>query len=205
MKLNKSTAVVICFCLFSLGFTCGAAISRGLPEEQASRVAEIPLTEIVTTSTQQGLKRFGEQIAGIEKESTEMAMVASNLGASNVFLVRGNDAKSAILATCRIFTAGRNVEYPVAADPNSNSDEYWLVAFMGCAGSSPPQWEVATVQKHGAAMRIVFQPLPLESSQDVLAYFFWVPVGKLAKGQYRLELIRQEQEQPMLVRTVTVP
>jgi hypothetical protein len=176
----------------------------GLVAQQEKKVEakQIPLESIYSTSRQEGLKRF-DQAHG-DQGFRDLYQRSTGMGASNVFLARGDDIVAAVKATWLVFMAGHPADSPVAFDRDSRSDHYWLVAYLGVAGSSPLAWRVESVQVDAAKVRINYRRGTSETD-DELPYFLWAPLGKLSAGPMALELHDAENGRARLVRRVDIP
>ena len=162
---------------------------------------KIPLNSIYTTSEQKGLKAVDEALRQSSKPLEELIERSVTMGASNVFLVRGNDVAGAVQATRQVFT-GSSVDEPVPLDQRSEPDSFWVVAYFGISGSGEA-WLVRSVEVTGKEVRITFKK-GVSENNDEHPYFAWVPIGKLDPGTYTLELFDQRRQQATLVRRVVV-
>ncbi len=179
------------------------------PRQEKAKVEtkKIPVELIYSTSRQKGLKLLdqGQSDEGFEFQMRELQQHAIKTGASNIFLVRGDDIRAGVRATWAVFCAAHSVDYAVNADPESKSQKYWLAAYLGVAGSSPPAWLVDSVQIKGNQVVVRYKAAANEiQSDDEHPYFVWVPLGGLMAGTYSLELFEQTKGQTVLQRRVTV-
>jgi hypothetical protein len=196
-------------CVLPLLALAAAGPSRCLPgekEEKKAGAKAVPLGSIYSTSRQKGLKRIdrGEGDEAFPNEVRELYQQSIWMGASNVFLARGDDVKAAVKATWEVFMRGQPATGPVSADRRSRSEQYWLVAYLGVGGSSPPAWLVKSAKVSGRTIRLAFTN-PGAANSDLHPYFVWVPLGKLGRGAYTLELFDEESKQVTLSRRVTLP
>jgi hypothetical protein len=105
-----------------------------------------------------------------------------------------------------VFNAGRAVDEPVGPinpDKEVKSDQFWLVAFLGTSGSSPPEWLVGSARLKGNEVRLVYRKKSSESA-DAFPYLVWVPLGKLKPGIYTVELFDEDKRRVTLLRRVTI-
>jgi hypothetical protein len=168
-------------------------------------VKRIPLDSIFSTSRQKGLRLVdqGRGDEGFEFQIRELQQNAINTGASNIFLVRGDDIRSAVRATRDVFCGGRAVDEAVNSDPESKPRDYWLVAYLGVAGSDPPAWVVKSVEVKSKEIRLSYE-VAVSVTDDEFAYFVWVPLGELMPGQYKVELFDEKMAESILLRRVLV-
>jgi hypothetical protein len=177
----------------------------GKGEEKAGAKA-VPLGSVHSTSRQKGLKLI-DQGKGDEAFPNQMRVLferSIRMGASNVFLARGDDLKAAVKATWEVFRYGRSASGPVSADRRSRSERYWLVAYLGVDGSVPPAWLVKSVKVSGRTIRLAFTKRG-DATGVLHPYFVWAPLGKLGPGTYTLELFDEESKQVTLSRRVALP
>jgi hypothetical protein len=126
-------------------------------------------------------------------------------GASNAFFVRASDISEAIRGTFDVVVGGAAAEAPVRATEDAKRTAgLWLVAYLGLAGSSPPQWTVRSVEWRGTRLRLSYATGEART-RDMHPYFVWVPLGELKSGTYLLELFDAAENQATLIRRVKVP
>lgn len=174
-------------------------------EEGAAK--SIPLSSVYGTSRQTGLKRIdlGHRDGGFEVELRELYQAAIKTGASNLFLVCGEDLPSAVRATRDVFRGGRSVNRAVNADPEVPCGKYWFVVYIGISGSSPAGWRIDAIQVKGNRVQLRYtNARPEIQSDDEFPYFVWVPLGSLNPGTYVLELHDEVESAPVLQRRVAV-
>jgi hypothetical protein len=166
---------------------------------------KIPLESIYSTTGQKSLK----PVKGHHSEpySNDLSQIRSGLrsGASNIFLVRGNNITQAIAATRRLFVGGGAADVPVLEGVGLEEGPLWLVTYFGSAGSKPSAWQVEPVEQKGKTIRVPFwKPGRLGSTSDIHAYLVWIPLGELEEGAYTLELFDINQREVILMRRVLV-
>jgi hypothetical protein len=172
-------------------------------------VKKIPLKEIYTTSGQEGLKWIWhrkDQPADrpvFAKQVDVLRGISVSTGAPNCFLVRGNDIAEALDATLVAFQHGVNFSAPISRDDRSKSDQMWLVAYFGVAGSAPPAWTISEVEVLPWRISVTYDTGPSETD-DVREYIMWIPLGRLASGRYTLTLFDIHRREAELVRRVVV-
>src|SRR5262245_42854606 len=78
---------------------------HGAEEGDKVDTKKIPLDAIYSTSQQKGLKLIdqGQGDEGFREEMRELYQQSIKMGASNIFLVRGDDIGSAVKATWSVF------------------------------------------------------------------------------------------------------
>lgn len=174
----------------------GAPYVAGQGKEQI-----IPLAKIYTTSGPKGTQRLepGEKKT-VEKRLRTLLERNPGNGASNVFLVTGDDISTALSGTLKVFVGGQPADVP-ADDSEGKERKYWVVAYFGYGAA---RWMIQAVTREGETFRVSFvKRKPLEAS-SVEQYFAWVPVGQLEPGLYDLELFDAENKEITLIRKVRV-
>ncbi len=184
-----------------------AAITRGAPRDEGPKkvaTRNVPLKSVYSTSRQKELKLIdqGTGDAGFSNEMRELYKQATRMGASNVFLARGDDIAAAVKATWEVFRQGQSAAEPVSADQRSKSAVYWLVAYLGVAGSQPLEWQVKSIQLTGEEVRLTYTKVGARTN-DLHPYFVWVSLGKIKAGTYTLELFDEDLKRVTLLRSVT--
>ena len=179
-------------------------------EKPGDKMTSIPLNSIYSTSIQEGLKVVnpGHANAAFENQMQELYRQSIKMGASNVFLARGDDIAAAVKATWEVFTRWRSVDEPASYDRRSKSGQYWLVAYLGVTGSTPPVLVVKSVEVSGQEIRLTLtnpgSRNPGYVTHNLHPYFFWVPLGKLETETYALHLVEAGAEASVLLRRVKV-
>jgi hypothetical protein len=191
------------------------ALTAAAPAPSQDKVEKIALDSVHSTSHQKPLKPvshgFNLQGNGEKKYETsyghflEEIFKAYHTGASNVFLVRGDDIGAAISATWEVCVCRRGAERPSAPYEKGAHKPLWLVAYLGTAGSEPPYWEVRSVERKGRTVRLSFAPSEDGGrTNDEHQYFYWAPLGELEAGAYTLELYDEQEKAVVLTRRVIV-
>jgi hypothetical protein len=161
---------------------------------------EIPLKSIYSTSPQEGMQRadWSNRIGSGRRNRIQIEFRS---GASNVFLVDAESADDAILASRQVLMGYRSAERPaVTLDRTEN---YWLVVYLGFGGNR--RWIVDSVTTDGNRIRFAYhrRPMPQGGEDGTLApELYWIPLGELKPGKYRLELF--DGEDVTLMRRVEV-
>lgn len=176
--------------------------ARGSGGGDKAEVKTIPLESIYSTSQQKGLIRVDQGLKNKDFRN-EFYTRTVRTGASNIFLVRGDSIEEAVKATWLVFVGGHPVSQPVSADLQSKSEQYWLVGYLGAAGSDPPAWLVVSAQKVGKKVRLTYTRKGSETD-DTWPYFDWVPLGKLEPGTYTAELFDDNLQEAVLSRRILV-
>jgi hypothetical protein len=180
------------------------------PEPKEVQAAEeartIPLEAIYATNGQKGLKPVLRLFKEPYGHDLNELFRSSAMGASNLFLVRGEDLAAAVKGTRLVFTGGLPAERVVEGPNVPKAAPLWAVAYLGTAGSNPPMWLVQSVVLKGPTVRVTFRKeKPLSGSTgDVHQYFVWIPLGQGTARTYTLELFDAEQQEVVLSRRVTV-
>lgn len=205
----KRLSNVLLFSLLPILTLSAASLHQSPGRKEEGKKVEakkVPLASIYSTSHQKGLKWIerGRGDNAFPNHMRELYQQSTRIGASNVFLARGDDIAAAVKATWEVFTRWQSASKPVSADWRSKSEQYWLVVYLGVEGSDPPEWLVSSVIVSGKEIQLIYTS-PGSSVQDLHPYFVWVPLGKLGTGTYTLEMFDEEQKQVTLSRRVAIP
>lgn len=177
---------------------------------KAERV--ITLSEIVSTSIQRELKHASTNFRddGVFEQSygyqLQQIVLGSKSGASNLFLVAAANIDDAIQASSEVLLGGAVVSPPATVNnPKALRGSHWLVAYLGVGHSSPPGCVIKAVSVNGPRIRIAYKYThPNTVTKDIHPYYYWVPVGKLSDGLYKLEHYDTELKEITLMRLVEV-
>lgn len=186
------------------GCNGGHGVDADENPEPKPNVEKFSLKSMRVSFEQEGIPSVlrGDRGKAADHFDTYNAKVRSEV--SDVFLVRGEAIDDAAGATGEAIEAGLPADRPVPRR-GAQGRPYWLVALLGRAGSSPPAWQVESARRTGKVVRLTVSMPPRKgSSQNLHLYVVWVPLGKLADGDYSLELHDKADEQPSLVRRVAV-
>jgi hypothetical protein len=188
-----------------MAFALPLAIPGAEEAKMREEAKKILLGSIYSTSRQKGLKLVdqGQGDQAFRLQIRELQQQAVKMGASNVFLVRGDDIAAAVKATWKVFAGGYPATEPVSFDQQHKSEKLWLVAYLGVAGSVPPAWLVHEAQVQNNALRLVFQR-SMSETDDEHPYFVWVPIEPLKAQDYTVELFDKQRKEIILYRKVTV-
>jgi hypothetical protein len=158
-----------------------------LMREQQDR--SIPLTSIIATTSQENLRQFHDIFSNNEEEQYQRKFAGSTANASNVFVVKASDATSAVSIGSRVFFGYLPTEQAATTKEKKEQSDYWLVAYLGAGTSSPTSFVIDEVTVEGNVVRLTYsRPKAERVTCDVLQYYFWVPLGELRPGKYRLDL-----------------
>jgi hypothetical protein len=190
------------------------------PEAKPDKVKQvsIPKDQIYTTSGEPGFKKqlvalFRRDKDGREKGeypySYDLKMIEKvGMGASNVFIVRGEEIKDAVSATRLVFDRGVGAEEPRkydAEDQEIVSKRYWLVIYLGTFGSEPPVWQFKSMSISDRTIEFAYSKIkPRIHTHDVWRYFYWIQLGQLRAGTYELRLVDSDKKRLSLIRYVDV-
>lgn len=205
-NLRRLVLVVLMGSVLPIG---GAIPDRRLFAEEKDKkveVKKVPLSSIYSTSRQKGLKVVDQGVGdeAFPVEMRELYQAATRMGASNVFLVCADDIAGAVGATWKVFTGGSPVDTPVRHGRNVKSNSHWLVAYMGVAGSDPPEWLVRSAQVKANQVRLSYTEVGAETT-DAHPYLVWIPLDNLEPGSYVVELYDEGGKHVTLSRQVKVP
>lgn len=174
----------------------------------------VPLSEVVTTSRQAGMRHVKKEFAVQGVNAPESAKTINRLagilnssgGASNLFLVDAEDITDAIRASSNGIVSSHSAQVPASLNGTSaGKGSYWLVANLGVGPGSPDRWIVDEITVSGNTVRLSYQqPEPGIRTSDMLSYYFWAPLGKLEPGTYQVELYDADEKAVTLMRRVVV-
>lgn len=214
--------VPYCVCVLLILFIWGHD-SRAQEKRIAQKEPEpqtIPKNEVFTTSVEQGFKdrlvpAFRSTKDGDKPAfpySFDLKMInqdSQGMGASNIFIVRGDDVAQAVASTRLVFVTGGSADTPPENDISAKkikSEKLWLVAYLGSAWSGPPKWRFKSANVNKQSIEFAYSTvMPAVMTGDGLQYFYWVPLPPLKKGTYELKLRDADKGRPVLIRYVDVP
>jgi hypothetical protein len=177
-------------------------------KQKADKAAtkSIPLAKLYSTNGQEGVIHVNHRVGEPHTLAFDAIYIKmEGMGASNIFLVYGDDLASAMSATLNVLDGLRSADTPARRDNAKTTKQLWLVAYFGSAGAGPPAWLIESVEQKGNHVRLTYsEPQGQESTLDVHPYFVWVPLGSLESGDYALELFKVDATRPSMVRHVTV-
>jgi hypothetical protein len=173
---------------------------------------EIPLSSIVTTSLQKGMKQTSDAFPYKDRASVstnghlQRILAGTKSGASNVFLVDAKDMHDAVGIGARVIVGAHQADTAARQDiPKPKHYEYWMIAYLGSGPSEPAWWTVESATVQGTTVRLNYlKSPPSPATKDLHPYYFWVPVGDLENGSYQLELFDVKNNVVTLSRRVTV-
>jgi hypothetical protein len=174
---------------------------------EINSVKTIPLSSVITTGPQPEAKAFEVAFPDeAERRKLVEQISAFSGGASNLFLVDATNSLDAFEATLSVLQGSHSAETPApvnTAEPQRGS--YWLVAYLGVGPSQPVSWivESATIDRN--TIRVSYHhPKANIVTRDVWRFYYWVPLGKLAAGNYQLELYDTREKAVTLSRRVRI-
>jgi len=183
--------------------------SRG---ERTKQERTIPLSEIVTTSPQKDLQSVKYVW---EKDKTQTPEAFDNFmrqiqtaskGSSNIFLVDATNIHDAMSATFSMLVGLRSADTPApvkTAQPKRGS--HWLVAYLGSGPTNPTWWTIESVQvSEGKLVLSYRKSKPMPATDDVHPYYYWIALGKLSPGAYKVQLFDTDKGVVTLMRRVEV-
>jgi hypothetical protein len=167
----------------------------------------IPIERMWSTTGQKNVRQLHK--GSPDTIGRELAQIYEKLpmGASNIFLVQGEDIRAAARATRRALINYQPVHAPVYPDDEAKVDQLWVLVYFGSAGSTPPRWVLRGASEKEDTIRIGFEEPKREGggTDDLSQYFAWVPITKQSPGTLMLELYDVEKKEVVLMRRVTIP
>jgi hypothetical protein len=190
------------------------------PAAENEKPHSIPMDSIYTTSDELGFKKrlralFVEKDGsekGVFSYSYDLKMIreaSRSMGASNIFLVRGDDITAAVMSTRAVFATGDSADR--APDRNIQqkpikSEKHWLVVYLGIGWSEPPRWTFKAATIHDRVLEFHYGKVKVKSvSLDNIQYFYWVPLPPLQHGVFEAKLFDVDKGRTTLIRFVDVP
>jgi hypothetical protein len=170
------------------------------PADPSKRIREIPFADVYYTYNSIRPSPPEMKRARLPED---FRATCQHLGASNIFLVRGDDINQAVLATRLAVLSGFGVDAPLKPKLH-DSRTLWLAVFLGVGGSSPPEWIVKSITHEDMRLRFVYE-VGFAETLDLCPYLFLARLGELEAGEYALELYDDRYKEPRLVRRVRIP
>jgi hypothetical protein len=170
----------------------------------------IPLSEIVTTSPQDGLHNLSDAMqqkaTDQNPETFTRQLHGASSGYSNLFLVDATDLHDALSASFTVLAGSQAVDTPAPVNKSKpKRGKYWLVAYLGSGPSNPTWWTVESVIVEKSTIRLTYHKTkPRPATDDIRRYYFWIPLGKLTPGDYELQLFDSDKAAATLMRRVEV-
>ncbi len=197
---------------FVFGFVVllSATAAAEPPIASTMETRSIPLSEIVTTSPQKGLRhirdtRFETNNKWDPEVFLQQIHNVSN-GGSNAFIVDATNLYDALWASLDVLTGPRRVDAPVPVNRSKpERGNFWLVAYLGSGPSNPSWWTISGVTVDKSKVVLSYQESkPSPATADVRHYYYWVPLGKLEPGPYEIQLLDVDKGVVTLMRRVDV-
>lgn len=178
------------------------------PPAKKAEVTTIKPGDIYVTRDQEGYRQVDSDLEGVDEQVLKKFRDRSRgYGCSNVYLVWGDDIEEAVRATHDGLQsiAGASIPCSASGTEDKKREGVWMVAFLGIAGSDPPEWRVksATVDPARKVVRVTYHE-GASATLDVCPYYAWVPLKGLAEGRYTLELYDADAAEVVVSRKVTV-
>jgi hypothetical protein len=173
---------------------------------RANKGQSVPFAEIITTGSQEKMRYFDDVVPIADQESYQRKFAGSRTNALSIFLVEAGDERGAISASSRFLfgpLASEAAARGIISDGKNGN--HWLVAYLG-AGPSYPNWfviEEPTVKSDKITLTYRTAEAA-ETTANVQHYYYWIPLGKLKSGTYRLELYDADQSKVTHSRRVDV-
>ncbi|MCI0638645.1 MAG: hypothetical protein L0Y70_06195 [Gemmataceae bacterium] len=176
-------------------------------DPQDGKVRQIPLASVFSTNGQDGLQ---DPTTFVDEKCVwflnQIYLKTHGMGASNAFLVSGDDIGAAVRATSEVFVGAGPADRPATPDDGKDHELHWLVVYLGVDGSNPPAWLIKSVERQGQRIRLCYEkPAVVFRTKDLHQYFAWAPLGKLGPGIYDLELFDVGKSHISLQRRVEIP
>jgi hypothetical protein len=167
----------------------------------------VPLSEILTTSPQPGLRKFTATFPNAdERRKLSQRLNAFSSGASNVFMVDAPSPQDAFKASLSVLEGAHTANYsaPVnKAQPIRGN--HWLVAYLGLGPSEPCFWIVESIEINADQIQLKYHQAKAGTiTADVARYYYWIPLGTLQPGPYQLNLLNSADDTVTLSRRVTI-
>jgi hypothetical protein len=152
------------------------------PVLAAEKSRKIPLADVFTSTGQKNTKDLWKEF----KDGAPKFIDDMTDSKPYILLVNGKDLPSAIQASNP--GAQRCPKTGAPIDLKSN-EQIWVGALLGANGSSPPAYQVLSVEVEGTKVKITYEHLEsFERTADFHLYLAWAPLGKLEPGEYTVEL-----------------
>lgn len=201
--------------------SCAVSHSRIEPNFALTAVADeparvIPMNEVHAIVPVEPMQRVGQtfpaEVHRLNEEhgrsivdSEALAMIRRTPGpAPNLYIVRGSDSiVSAVYITSEVIKGMRTVDEP--ARLNDTEATHWLVVHLG-PGSGTPLMQLTEVSVQSGSIIARYERLnPPSATRDWQHYIYWVPLGDLDAGPYRLVLQNMDTQLAVVHRRVWVP
>src|SRR5690606_16116719 len=107
-------------------------------------------------------------------------------GGSNVFLVDATNPDDAVRASASIFAGSYSADTPATVNQSRPvRGSHWMVVYLGAGHSSPVRWVVDSVNVSENKVTMTYhRQKALLATRDIMPYFYWIPLGRLAPGVY---------------------
>lgn len=195
--MRATLAIVVC-----------VAVSASSASGSDQRV--VALSDVVTTSSQNGLRNAIDVLSQAGKASTSneylQRILGCGNGSSNAFLVDAANAIDAIAATSTVLIGERTADVPAMLDTaNPKSGTFWLFVYLGTGSSRPIKWSVEGVGMRGTSIELKYRKSkPSGGTEDSVRYCYWIPLGGLSPNIYEVRLVDAENNSVSLMRRVEV-
>ena len=187
-----------------------ATLIFGLSNSWAAE--SVPLADVLTTSGQDGLQQVRDVFQGENEQANKSTngylrkIFEASPGASSVFLVDAETLPEAISASASVFVGARSAGAPVPVNKQKAvRGNLWLVAYLGTSHSDPMRWIVDSTSVVGTEIRLTYrEPKSFIGTADSYPYYYWIPLGNLTPGIYKIELFDADEKAVTLMRRVKV-
>jgi hypothetical protein len=181
------------------------AFAALLPRTKPDR--EIPLKEIYTSSSQEGLSRLPVIEAQSGYKDLEVVQKSlNNCLLTTLFVVQGDDVATAIRDARYRLTGIVGRESRADRKAREESTRSWLVLFLGIGPSAPNQWTIRSVEVFGERVQVNCDTSERKEYAvlDSCYYLYWIPLGELKKGPFTLQLVDAPSGSTLLLRKTTI-
>lgn len=178
-----------------------AVLALNAPVPKAKEPVQIDLNDVYSTIEMKGLKKARVDNPAADGNDLEViSRAARRVGASNIFLVRGDSIAEVLFATRTLYGDGMNGNgKPIVGHEVKKRGEVWVGAFLGNSFTSPAAYAIHRIELDGQTIRVVFSQPRGAQADDMGPYFIWAKIGKLEPGKYQLELVNADQKDEVVM------
>ena len=189
-----------------LGGTAAYVSLAAPPAPADDRMTRVEAAKFVSLRPDKGVTHCRNVFTDGSKEAYDKVYRhTESAGYSNVFLVKGKNFEQALLGTDGVL-----FDFHLASPVYISEDtECWLFVSLGLGLPSKSGRDVGPAHLDRRDRVITFEYEP--DVDDISAhggadrgYAYWVPLGRLEKGEYTLNLLPKAGKRPTLSRVVTL-
>ena len=185
-------------------------VKAPVPKERPEKKL-IPLNTIYASTRMTDLMTIGAANSDLDRSTrVRIRKAATSIGLPSAFLVRARNESEFLRATGSVLGSSWNAGKVAPAYRRGDSDydrvadeagDIWVCAYLGTKGSSPSEFDLASVELEGGVVRVAFKKVRTAlHSNDVCAYIIWANLGRIPNGTYQVELV-DATEEPTFVAT----